>query len=241
MFFVWVWNQSEGSVNVFTLEPWKVKVLQLHKGFDSEKERNRSLEEKLRRCLPSDSQTVGATGWRRRTRTSRLCGNSVKWSLIKVANRFANSLLIRPGSWWRLNKKKNDNGFKRKKNTTTVVKKRRKITSDFRLSSSRQLTSVRNQCKSSWKQRKAARRAGNSEAAIQHMLWFISVVTLALCVENKTMMSIIRPAGMKTAGATTMQLRNTLTSTSTSTSIVFVKINTSHFLFCTAAVQLGRT
>lgn len=44
-------------------------------------------------------QVAGATGWRRHTRTCRLCENSVKWSLIKVANRFVNSLLIRPDSW----------------------------------------------------------------------------------------------------------------------------------------------
>lgn len=50
--FVWVWNQSEGSVCVFTLEPWKVKVQQAHRR--SERESKRSLEEKLSCCLPTD-------------------------------------------------------------------------------------------------------------------------------------------------------------------------------------------
>lgn len=58
-------------------------------------------------------QAVGATGWRRQTRTCRLWENSVKWSLIKDASRFVNSLLIRPGSWRR--EKKSDEGLKQKK------------------------------------------------------------------------------------------------------------------------------
>lgn len=52
--FVWVWNQSEGSVSVFTLEPWKVKVRQAHRR--SERETKRSLEEKLSCCLPTDDR-----------------------------------------------------------------------------------------------------------------------------------------------------------------------------------------
>lgn len=86
--------------------------MQSHKRFDVERERRRGKETKDKgRLKAKQSRQRQETGSRcnRVEETQGRAGcveNSVKWSLIKVANRFVSSLLIRPDSWRKGGKKR---------------------------------------------------------------------------------------------------------------------------------------